>query len=231
MSQSFSALLSQLLYNQPELRPAVLKALKLMADSNLALSTGDFSSIKIPITMDPIPKAQADENVAFLRTQVDSWLSVLFNVFGTLDNTARAPIGDVIRSWSALAGEQEMRRVYQKVVGLYQSNLGPSKSAGAQGQEALGVTTTAQDLLFILLPYLGAEDAQALLDLLLGDDALSHRDNGVQKRSYKVILRLLETGRVAFDAEEVLRRLDGATDNTQAAAKKVGVVMGVCADC
>ena len=94
LSPAFSQLLSQLLYSQPELRPSVLKALKVIVDSSVSPST------------DAISPESAAQNVAFLRTQAESWLAVLFNVFGSVGRDGRGMVGDVISVWAAIAGEQ-----------------------------------------------------------------------------------------------------------------------------
>jgi ribosomal RNA-processing protein 12 len=103
LTAEFAQLLSQLLYGQPELRPAVLKALKVMVESNVALSKEDEDeSARVGI----ISSAQAEQNVAFLKTQAESWLAVLFNVFGSVDRDSRAPVGDVIGAWASITAEK-----------------------------------------------------------------------------------------------------------------------------
>lgn len=102
LTTAFSQLLSQLIYSQEELRPAILKALKTMVDSNVALASGSDESERSS-RIEHISKKAAQENVAFLKTQADSWLAVLFNVFGTVDREVRGKIGDVIRVWASIA--------------------------------------------------------------------------------------------------------------------------------
>lgn len=102
----FSQLLSQLLYNQPGLRPAVLRALKIMVDSNVALASQDPNKIaKLPetIRLDPISTGEAQANIDFLCSQAESWLAVLFNVFGSAGRDNQHIVGDVISSWIAIA--------------------------------------------------------------------------------------------------------------------------------
>lgn len=102
-------MLSQLLYSQPELRPSVLKALKVLVDSHVAIASGDpMLMAKLPeiVRADPIPQSVAAENVAFLRTQVESWLAVFFNVFSTVGQSGQAAVSDVISSWAAIADEK-----------------------------------------------------------------------------------------------------------------------------
>lgn len=82
------------------------------------------------------------------------------------------------------------------------------------------MASVTQDLLLTLLPYLSAADAQLLFDLCSSSDVLGHSDNGVQKRGYKTLARLIESGKVQPDAEKVLQTLDERSDTLLAAAKK-----------
>lgn len=104
LNPTFSALLSGLLYGQPELRPAVLKALKVMIDSNVAVASGVLDPA--PTNPSDLSPAEAAENIVYLRTQAESWLAVLFNVFGTVGRDNRGIVGDVISAWAAITGEQ-----------------------------------------------------------------------------------------------------------------------------
>lgn len=102
-------MLSQLLYSQPELRPAVLKALKVLAESHIAIAQGDPVQLaKLPETVraDPLPQEIAVENLTFLRAQVESWLAVLFNVFSTAGRNGQQMVADVISAWAIIADEK-----------------------------------------------------------------------------------------------------------------------------
>lgn len=44
-------------------------------------------------------------NLDFLRTQADSWLAVLFNVFGSVIPESRSTVADVIKTWASIADE------------------------------------------------------------------------------------------------------------------------------
>lgn len=103
LDPAFSQLLSQLLYGQPELRPAILKALKVMVDANLTVSTATAEDIT---PLERLTQQEAHDNLEFLRTQAESWLAVLFNVYGSVGRDFRGMIGEVITSWATIAGEQ-----------------------------------------------------------------------------------------------------------------------------
>lgn len=77
-----------------------------MVDSNVYLASESDESEKPPLSsshVEHISRSAAQENVAFLKTQADSWLAVLFNVFGTVHRDDRAKIGDVIKAWASIA--------------------------------------------------------------------------------------------------------------------------------
>lgn len=113
LSQQFSQLLTELLYNQPDLRPAVLKALRVVVESNVAIAEGDEGRIgKLPevVRVDPISREDARANVEFLRTQCESWLAVLFNVFTSVGRDGQGMVGDVISAWASISDEKVIFR-------------------------------------------------------------------------------------------------------------------------
>ena len=80
--------------------------MKVMVDSNVALASEDLEKIaKLPETVraDPISVEEAQANVAFLQTQAESWLAVLFNVFGSVGRDNQIMVGDVVSAWIAIA--------------------------------------------------------------------------------------------------------------------------------
>lgn len=90
-------MLSQLLYNQPELRAPVLKALKIAVTSNT----------KNPERQDPpddfeVPEEELSKNLTYLRSQAESWLAVLFNVFSSVGRDVQGSVGEVISTWTAM---------------------------------------------------------------------------------------------------------------------------------
>ena len=92
-------MLSQLLYNQPELRPPVLKALRVIVEGN----TQPSEEADDP---EAVSDEEAAQNLAFLRSQAESWFAVLFNVFGTVGRNEQGMVGDVISTWAAIADEK-----------------------------------------------------------------------------------------------------------------------------
>ena len=78
-----------------------------------------------------------------------------------------------------------------------------------------------QDILVLVLPYLSNQDASGLYDVILSTEVLANQDNGVQKRGYKILAKLVELGKMSMDVEAVIERLDELSDGLAPAAKKV----------
>jgi len=83
------------------------------------------------------------------------------------------------------------------------------------------MTTTSQDILILLLPSLSSADSQSLFTACLVPEVLTCKDSGVQKRGYKILGKLVESGKVALDADPVINALIGLTKDLSPAAKKV----------
>lgn len=78
-----------------------------------------------------------------------------------------------------------------------------------------------QDILVLLLPHLSTQDTSQLFDTILSKEVLVNPDNGIQKRGYKILARLVEGGKLSLDTETLLKRLDELSDGLSPAAKKV----------
>lgn len=124
-----------------------------------------------------------------------------------------------------LTNKQEITKAYGKVIELFKNNLANSAKAPPSQQggnlDSGSVTATTQDILILLLPHLSSSDATALFQLCLSNNVIGGKDNGVQKRGYKILSKLVESGKVTVDAEAILRQLDELSDGLAAAAKKV----------
>lgn len=213
LTPAFSQLLSQLLYGQPDLRPPVLRGLKALIESNKIIASQVDADMGESSTSDnTITPEQASQNLAFLKTQVESWFAVFFNVFGSVDRDNRGMVGDVISVWAGLAEKQDIAKAYRKVVDLFRQSLQQSDNGNT--------TAMTQDLLILLLPFLDAQDVAALFSTCLAQEVLCHKDNGVQKRGYKILAKLLEKGKAEEDALQTFQRLDELSVGLTPAAKK-----------
>ena len=159
-----------------------------------------------------ISPEQASQNLAFLKTQVESWFAVFFNVFGSVDRDNRGMVGNVIGVWAGLAEKQDIAKAYLKVLELFCQSLQQSDNGNT--------TAMTQDLLILFIPFLDTQDVATLFSTCLAREVLCHKDNGVQKRGYKILAKLLENGKAEVDALQVFRGLDDLSDGLSPAAKK-----------
>lgn len=118
---------------------------------------------------------------------------------------------------------KEITKAYAKVIELFKNNMVLAAKAPLQhgGPSDSSVTATTQDIVILLLPYLSSADANALFKLCMTMEVLGGKDNGVQKRGYKIVSKLVESGKISVDAEAIMRQLDELSDGLAAAAKKV----------
>lgn len=82
-----------------------------------------------------------------------------------------------------------------------------------------------QDILVLLLPHLSTQDTSELFDTILSKEVLINPDNGVQKRGYKILARLIEGSKLSLNAETLVKRLDELSDGLSPAAKKVNFMI------
>ncbi|KZV69917.1 NUC173-domain-containing protein [Peniophora sp. CONT] len=222
MTPGFGQMLSGVMYGQPELRSPVLRALRTLVESNVALAKGDEEyAKKYPVLRNKDAKL-GTKNVEFLRAQADSWLAVLFNVFGSVGRESRGMVGEVVSAWAGIASDKSIAQAHAKVLSLFKTSLTtPTRSFGPNTENQTSMT---QDILIILLPYLSTSDASSLFELILQPAVLAHSDNGVQKRGYKILAKLVEGKGEAVigegGVEGLLKKLDGVVEGLNPAAKK-----------
>lgn len=222
LTPGFSQILSQILYNQPDLRLLVLKGLKVLVESNLVVSEdhsdmnelSNYSALTGTIT-----REEAAENIAFLKSQVESWFAVLFNVFSSVASDARGLVGDVISVWANIAEPQEVSKAYGKVAELFRQNLQKLVRV-SDVQQSPATTTMVQDLLILLLPFLDTSDINSLFRVCLTEEVLACRDNRVQKRGYKLLGKSVASGKLHVDVLGTLRQLDSFVIGLSPAAKR-----------
>lgn len=203
----------------------MLKGLKCLVESNLALSQANQENLGESFPGEGLTTHdEAARNITFLKTQVESWFAVFFNVFGSVERESRGLVGDVISIWASIADPLEISKAYRKVVELFQQNL-QTFTAAPDVQQNAHVTIMTQDLLILLLPCLEAQEMSSLVQICTTNEVLCCKDNGVQKRGYKVLAKVLSSGKVETDAPATLQQLDLFTTGLSPAAKKDRLVL------
>lgn len=195
----------------------------MLVESNLAIASEMPSDMESGVGHSTVKGSatpeEAAKNVICLKSQVESWFAVFFNVFSSVDSDCRGVVGDVIGAWANLAEAKDVSKAYLNVVELFKQNLQKFINAPDVQQNA-NVTAMMQDLLIILLPFLDMSDIASLFRVCLAEEVLSCKDNGVQKRGYKLLAKSIRSGKLQVDVLETLRTLDSFVTGLSPAAKK-----------
>ena len=113
---------------------------------------------------------------------------------------------------------------------LFKTNLATAQKGPTIGSTD-NMAATFQDILILLLERLDSISSISLFDLSLSPEVLSGKDNGVQKRGYKILTKLVLNGKVPIDAETILRKLDDLTEGLTPAARKVNLYFSLTWQC
>jgi ribosomal RNA-processing protein 12 len=117
---------------------------------------------------------------------------------------------------------QDTTKAYRKVTELLEKNLRePTVTRNSDSSDGGSITTIMQDILLLLIPYLTSADSATLFQLSFTPHVLGNSDNGVQKRGYRMLARLIESGKVTVDAESTIQKLNDLSDVLSPSAKKV----------
>ncbi|WRT66755.1 uncharacterized protein IL334_003718 [Kwoniella shivajii] len=208
LTTPFLSLLTNLLYTQPLLLTALLRGLSLLVSSTQRLlnSGSPPEELRKQFGLD---QNSAAENMNFLKTLAKDMVSVLLNVFSKLPRESRGMVGEVIGLWVGIMTESDIIETYNTVTTHLSSNLHTTQppSAGASP-----ISHTMLDLLIIFVPHLPPTQSQALFNAASQGTMLEHKDATVQKKSYRVLKRLLEAGKLdkSKNLEEFVKKLGEA---------------------
>ena len=132
------------------------------------------------------------------------------------------------RSYLVRFRTQDVVATYKKITTLLQQALAqaPPKTKGFKEDPAEQPAAHSMlDLLATLATSLDVPTARALLKLACSEQLLQNSDSAVQKKSYRILVRMSETevGKKAIlpKLEELLKQLTESTAPVSAAAKKV----------
>ena len=190
MTPQFLTLLTNILYTQPSLLTPVLRGLSQLVTSNQRLANSGTLESEL-LKQFGVGQTIAKANLAYLKTLAKDMVSVLLNVFSKLPREQRGNVGDVIGAWAGIMSPEDVVGVYQTVTTHLSSNL-TSTAPAAPG--ASPVSHTMLDLLVIFVPYLPSAQSVALFTATATPTMLEHHDATVQKKSYRLLKKLLESG-------------------------------------
>jgi len=221
---AFAEMLTTVLYEQPELRLDVCRALRALVESNQAIvSAGD---VEDPVILCRVSKQTAQKNLEYLgeRFAADI-LAVLFNVYSTTTPQKRGPVLQTINSFLSIIPKTRLMETFDLVCEkLAQALQEPVQKPKNPNQEQVPSTAhTLMDLVVTMSIYLPRESFEALFKIaalvVFKDD-----DPQIQKKAYKLIPRLAESevGRAALEQrhEEVQQLLLSAADKVSSPARR-----------
>lgn len=118
-----------------------------------------------------------------------------------------------------------MKNVYTKVTTMLNESL---NKPSAPASNTPPVSHTMLDLLLLLLPYLPAAPANQLFDQALTAQWIENSDAGAQKRSYRLLARLLESTLLPASGngktelvDKVVKRIIETSEKVATGAQKV----------
>ncbi|KAF2839689.1 NUC173-domain-containing protein [Patellaria atrata CBS 101060] len=203
--QRFAELLSNLLYQQPELRTDLCRALRNLVDSNKAILA--IEGEENLLIRSRISEAEAQKNLDHLAAFAGNILAVLFNVYSETLPQYRGTILQCVNAYLSIIPEKELIETFERVISMLSQSLpeaGPQTQAAKQKDSKPAtkmppVSHTLMDLVITMSIYLPRASYTTLFQiasLIINKDD----DPQLQKKAYKLIPRLAEseTGKVAL---------------------------------
>ena len=218
--QSFAELISNLLYQQTDLRVDLCRGLQNLVESNQALLASDLSDDILSLER-RLTRADAEANISHLSTLASNFLAVLFNVYSQTLPQSRAYVLQCINAYLSITPEDDLKSTFDRVSSMLESELpkpdtpAPAKLLQQQPSRSKMPPTshTLLDLVIALSVHLPRSTFSSLFTLanhILTNPAILKSDPQLIKKVYKLIPRLATspTGAEALKARNAeLRQL------------------------
>ncbi|KAK0705026.1 NUC173 domain-containing protein [Lasiosphaeris hirsuta] len=190
---TFAEMLSNLLYEQIDLRLDVCRALKAVVESNQAIT--DTPEDDDLVLQGRVTKEGAKKNLEYLGNNFAAdFLAVLFNVYSTTLPQKRGPVLQTINAFLSIIPSERLTETFDVVCEKLATALEEAPEKGAKdknkNQEQLPSTAhTLMDLVVTMSIYLPKHSFDPLSKIaflvIFRDD-----DPQLQKKAYKLIPRL-----------------------------------------
>jgi ribosomal RNA-processing protein 12 len=230
--QSFAEMLSNLLYQQPQMRSDICKALQNLVETNKAITelAGDDNLI----AQGQVSKAEAQKNIAHLAGLAGNLLAVLFNVYSQTLPHNRGNLLQCINAYLSITPEKELLETFERVAAALEGALGEDAAQQSDKQKEQPsnkaardkmppTSHTLMDLIITMSTYL-PRDSFAGLFSMAANIVNKPDDAQLQKKAYKLIPRLSEseTGRQALNdrSADLQQLLLGAADKVAAPSRR-----------
>jgi ribosomal RNA-processing protein 12 len=202
-NQEFAEMLTNLLYEQVDLRLDICRALKTVVVSNQAIASA--SDEEDMVFLSRVTKEAAQKNLEYLGTFAANFLAVLFNIYTSTLPQKRGPVLQTINAFLSIIPAQELKAMFDNVCEKLAEALqeAPKKEKPKQGQEPAPSTAhSLMDLVVTMSIHLPVESFEALFNMasvvIFRED-----DPQLQKKAYKLVPRLADSpkGKAALEVK------------------------------
>ena len=231
--QDFAELLSNLLYQQPQLRTDICKGLQNLVDTNKAIA--ELETEAELIQQGRVTKDESSKNLDHLAGFAGNLLAILFNVYSQTLPHNRGNLLQCINAYLSITPEQEIMETFQRVATMLEKSLAePASEAQLEKQKEQPsseqakskmppMSHTLMDLIITVSIYLPRKSFAGLFHMAA--NIVNKRDDAqLQKKAYKLIPRLSESeiGREALQGrnEELQQLLLNAAEKVSAPARR-----------
>lgn len=224
-NKQFAELLSQLLYNQHNLRPIIFRSLQTLVEKNAALATSSTPA-EVSLAAFGIDQQKAKANMKLLGTAAPTLLSVMFNVYSKANRETSGYMLDSISAYFGVLSAKEVVTIHGRIAGLLKPALIQANNQKSNGDKAQVSSAYAMlDIMIALAAVAQGPTAHALYDMATGTIVLDSSDATVQKKGYRILLRLFDSKAAATllrsKMHPVLQLLGEKVIKPAASARKV----------
>lgn len=233
LDQKFAELLSNVLYQQADLRVNICRALQNLVESNQTILEADEEPEQLQVEY-RTTKEDAKANIEHLAGYSSNMLAVLFNVYSQTLPQSRAFILQCINAYLSIAPAKDLIETFERVAKMLESELPaadappPKRQPDQPGRSKMPPTShTLLDLVIALSVHLPRSTFAALFTLassIITNPAILASDPQLIKKSYKLIPRLAtsEVGRQALSerVSELQQLIVTTTDKTPVPARR-----------
>ncbi|KAF2666875.1 ribosomal RNA-processing protein 12 [Microthyrium microscopicum] len=193
--QPFAEQISNVLYQQVELRTDLCRALQILIDSNTdRLAMLEDESLALL----RVSKADAEKNLEHMKGFASNILAILFNVYTETLPQYRGPIIQCINSYLSITSENDLIETFGRVVTMLEGSLSETngqakgKSNGEPANSRMPpLNQTLMDLVIAMAGHLPRASLAQLFSVAMV--ILQKNDSFLQKKAYKMIPRLAES--------------------------------------
>lgn len=232
LTNRFAGMLATVASTQPNLRPSVLRGLTLLVERNESLARSGAPDEVLELSFG-IGSKQGKENLQHLIALAPNFLSAFSDLLTQSASSQRGYISEAIGAYLRILPAQGVQATYANIsAGLAKAleELTPQRDREAGPHAIPPVAHSMLDLLIAVVPFLPLEDGKQLLTLAESDTLLKNEDAGVQKKTYRILSRLMEGHKgeallrsgagVSANVSQLLANLREATVNVVPGAKR-----------